>query len=292
MAKEDDLMAPGHRTCAGCGGAIAARMLLRATGPDVIMCQATGCMEVATTPYPETAWKVPWIHSLFENPSSVASGVVASLKKQGNDHTKVICFAGDGSTYDIGFGCISGMFERNDDVLYVCYDNEAYMNTGIQKSGGTPEYASTTTSPPGKHSKGRLGRKKPLVEIAAAHGIPYAATASIGYPADFKNKVKKALSIKGAKFIVVYASCPTGWGIDGADTITLAKSVVQTGMWPLYEIENGVKKFTLKLPERKPVSEYLGAQKRFKHLKEEDVAHIQKEVDEYWEKAEKSNCIL
>jgi len=282
--REDELLASGHRTCAGCGSIIAIRQAMRVIGDDVIVCQATGCMEVTTTPYPETSWKVPWIHSLFENPTAVASGISAALKKQGKD-TKVVSFGGDGSTYDIGFGSLSGMLERNEDVLYICTDNEAYMNTGVQRSGGTPRYASTTTSPPGKVSKGKIQFKKPIVDIAAAHHIPYVAQASIGYHIDFRDKVKKALEYEGSKVIVVLSPCPPGWGADASKTVDISKLAVETGLWPLLEIVEGEKRYTYTPTERKPVEDYLKLQKRFKHLNPDDIADIQAQVDKYWEKA-------
>ncbi len=208
----------GHRACGGCAAALAARTILDAAGKDTIVVSSTGCMEVFSTPYPETAWKVPWIHSLFENNSAVASGIVASLKKQGRKE-KVIALGGDGATFDIGMLCISGAFERGHDFVYICYDNEAYMNTGIQRSGATPYDASTTTSPAGKCSSGNRRPKKDLPMILAAHGAPYVATASVAYLPDLKKKVEKALATEGPCYLQVHAPCCTGWGFEGEKTI-------------------------------------------------------------------------
>jgi len=272
-------LAPGHATCAGCGAALAMRQILEATGDDIIVCMATGCIEVTTTQIPLTAWKVPWIHVTFENATSVAAGVKAALDYSRNDHTQVLAIGGDGAFADIGFGALSGSLERGDDILIICYDNEAYSNTGMQRSGATPLYAATSTSPAGKIIHGKQEWKKDLPSIAAAHHIPYVATASIGFPADLKMKIQKAMKIKGPRFIHIHATCPVGWGFDSSKTIEMAKLAVQTRMWELYEIENGVKKITIDL-EKKPVSEYLTKQKRFKHLTEEEVKEIQRRIDE------------
>ncbi len=274
-----DLFAPGHRACAGCGPAIAMRHILRASGPDVIIAQATGCMEVTTTPYPETAWGVPWIHVTFENAAAVSSGIAEALKMQKNEHTKVIAIGGDGGSADIGFGALSGMLERGHDVLYITYDNESYANTGVQRSGLTPKYASTTTTPAGKKIPGKTQRKKDLPTIAAAHHIPYVATASVAFIEDFEAKIKKALSIKGPKYIQILAPCVPGWGINENKTIYYARKAVETGMWVLYEIENGKLKINFKPDKLAPVKEYLEGQKRFKHLTESMIKEIQSEVE-------------
>ncbi len=278
-----ELIAPGCRTCAGCGEILAVRMLLRATGPNVIVCQATGCMEVTTTPYPETSWEIPWIHLTFENAAAVATGVRAALKKLGKEDTKVIALGGDGGIVDIGFQAVSGALERGEDILIVCTDNEAYMNTGIQRSGATPKYATTTTTPAGKNSLGKSQWKKGMVEICAAHGIPYAASASVAFPADLAMKVKKALSIKGPKYLHIHSPCPPGWGFETNETIKLAKAAVDCGLWALYEIENGKVKINYKPAELKPVKEYMGVQKRFKHLDDAHMAEIQKQAQERWQ---------
>ncbi|HUU75590.1 MAG TPA: pyruvate synthase subunit PorB [Methanoregulaceae archaeon] len=282
-----DLFESGHRACGGCAAALAAKLILEAAGEDTIVVSATGCMEVFSTPYPETAWKVPWIHSLFENNSAVASGVVASLKKQGRS-SKVIAIGGDGATFDIGMLCISGAFERGHDFTYICYDNEAYMNTGIQRSGATPYDASTTTSPAGKCSFGNPRPKKDMPMILAAHGAPYIATASIAYPADLKKKVQKAINIPGPCYIQVHAPCCTGWGFEGEKTIAIGKLAIDTGLWVNYEMENGMVTRAKKV-KRKPVEEYLKEQKRFRHLfkprtNDEEIAKIQQIADRNAEK--------
>ncbi|MCX8174343.1 MAG: pyruvate synthase subunit PorB [Thermoplasmata archaeon] len=283
---EESLFASGHTACAGCGATIALRLLLAAAGKNTIVCQVTGCMEVVSTGYPNTAWKVPYIHVAFENAAAVASGVDAALKAKGEREGKnIIALGGDGGTYDIGLQALSGMLERGHDVLYVCYDNEAYMNTGIQRSSATPYGASTTTSPPGKFSIGEDTPKKPLAEIVAAHRPSYVATASVGYYQDFQTKVKKALSKKGPSFILVYTPCPTGWRTPSEKTMEIAKLAVDTGYLILWEMENGDRN-TLKVTKmppkpRKPVEEYLKIQGRFRHLmnKPEELKKIQELVD-------------
>jgi len=259
-------LAPGHRGCAGCGAALAVKLVLEGAGDDVVVCSPTGCLEVFTTPFPDNAWEVPWIHSLFENPAAVASGVESALRAKGNDHTKVMVIAGDGSTFDIGFGAISGMWERGHDITYVCYDNEAYMNTGIQRSSSTPFCAATTTSPAGKVSFGKLQNKKNMPEIAVAHGCPYVATASMGYPRDVIKKTRKAVETEGPTYLQVHSTCCTGWYFDPSLTAEIARLAVETALYPLVEFENGELVSVHKLSKRKPVEEYLRAQGRFKHL--------------------------
>ena len=257
---------PGHRACAGCGQASAVRIVMEAAGPNVIVANATGCLEVFSSPHPETAWGVPWIHSLFENHPAVASGIEAALKKQGRlEQTKVLCFGGDGATLDIGFGALSGMFERNHDVLYVCMDNEAYMNTGVQRSGSTPFAASTTTSPAGRRSSGEDRPKKDLPAIAAAHGIPYVATASMALFADLRRKVRKALEVRGARYLQVHVPCPPGWGYDEQASVDIGKLAIESGLYPLVEWENGEVVRVRKI-KKVPVEEYLKPQRRFRHL--------------------------
>ena len=266
MAQTETLFKPGHTACAGCGQAIAARLVVDAAGKNTIIANATGCLEVFSTKYPQSAWAVPWIHSLFENAAAVASGVESALRHLGKkDGINVIAQAGDGGTADIGLQALSGMFERGHDVLYVCYDNEAYMNTGIQRSGLTPMDSNTTTSPPGSASRGNPRPKKPMADIAAAHGIPYVATASVGYPQDVTRKVKKALGIKGPKYIHIHAPCPLGWRHESSQTFVVAKLAVETGLFPLIEIENGVLK-PHTIAQVKPVEEYLRLQGRFQHV--------------------------
>jgi len=277
----------GHRACGGCGEALAARLVMKGVGKNTIVVAATGCMEVFSTSYPETAWKVPWIHSLFENASAVASGVEASLKKQGRTE-KVVVMAGDGATFDIGMICISGAFERGHDFTYICYDNEAYMNTGIQRSGATPYDASTTTSPAGSCSFGNKLPKKDMPQIIAAHGAPYVATASIAYPADLMQKVEKAINTKGPTYVQIHVPCCTGWGFEGDQTIAIAKLAIETGLWVNYEMVDG-KVTKVKKVVKKPVEEYLKTQKRFRHLfkpKRQDIeiAAIQAIADKNFER--------
>lgn len=271
------LFTPGHRACPGCGATVAVRAILEATGPNVIVVSPTGCLETFTSPYPYTCWGVPWLHVLFENAAAVASGVEAGLKYQGlAGKVKVVVIGGDGGTFDIGLGALSGMFERGHDVTYICYDNEAYMNTGVQRSGATPVGASTMTTPAGAHAWGKEQAKKNMPAIALAHGIPYVATASIAYPKDLVRKVKHALAIPGPKYLEVHSPCPIGWGFDASQTIQIAELAVQTGLMPLYEARRGEPLKARKLNRRRPVAEYLQLQKRFRHLFEraEGAAHI------------------
>lgn len=274
-----EFFAPGHRTCSGCGEAIAIRLILEATGKNVIIANATGCLEVTTTPYPETSWKVPWIHVTFENAAAVAGGIESAMRALGKTGTKVIAIGGDGGMVDIGLQCISGALERGHKITIITLDNEAYMNTGVQRSGATPFGASTTTSPAGKQSRGNDTFEKDMPAIVAAHHIPYVATASIAYPMDLQKKIKKALE-KQPSYLHVHVPCPVGWGYDSSKTIEIGKRAVETGCWNLYEIEDGKFTYTFKPKERKPVSEYLKGQKRFKHLTDADIAQIQKHVDE------------
>ncbi len=266
-----NLLAPGHTACMGCGQSLGARLVLNAAGPNTIVANATGCLEVFTTRDPQSSWEVPWIHSLFENAAAVASGIEAALKALGRtNEAKVIAQGGDGGTADIGMGALSGMFERKHDVLYVCYDNEAYMNTGIQRSSLTPLDSRTTTSPSGKVSFGNITNKKDLPAIAVAHGVPYVATTSVAYPKDIEKKVKKALSINGPKYIQVHVPCPLGWYYDPAQTITVARLAQQTGLFPIFEIENGQVASVMKIGVVKPVDEYLKLQGRFRHLTQKE----------------------
>jgi pyruvate ferredoxin oxidoreductase beta subunit len=254
----------GHRACGGCGPALAARLILKAAGPNTIVASATGCLEVFSTPYPETVWKVPWIHSLFENQAAVGSGIEAALKKQGRKE-KVVIIGGDGATFDIGMLCISGAFERGHDFTYICLDNEAYMNTGIQRSGATPLDANTTTSPPGKCSTGNRRPKKDMPAILAAHGSPYVAVTSLAYPNDLMQKVERAIEVKGPSYVQVHSPCATGWGFEGDRTMVVGKLAVETGLVVLFEQTDGTVTKVKKVV-RKPVEEYLKVQKRFAHL--------------------------
>ncbi len=275
------LFKSGHTACAGCGQAIAARLVVEAAGANTIIANNTGCLEVFTTKYPETAWGVPWIHSLFENSAAVASGIEAALKYLGKKETiNVIAQGGDGSTADIGLQALSGMLERGHDILYVCYDNEAYMNTGVQRSGLTPFDTNTTTSPSGEQSSGNIRPKKPMPEICLAHGIPYVATASAGFPQDLQRKVKKAISIKGPKYIQIHVPCPLGWRHETNQMLPVAKLAVDCALYPLFEYENGVLTGRKQIVP-KPVDEYLKIQGRFKHLlnNPEEVKKIQEIAD-------------
>ena len=261
----------GHRACQGCGEALGARFAIdaamRATNNQLIAANATGCLEVFTTPYPETAWSIPWIHSLFGNAPAVASGIAAAMKAKGRDDVRVIAQGGDGGTTDIGFGCLSGMFDRNDDVLYICYNNEAYMNTGVQRSSATPGAARTaTTMPVGPEPGNDFATGKSVPLIAMAHQIPSVATASVHDLHDLEHKVSKAMSFHGARYIEISVPCPLGWGSKPGDTIKIARLAVQTGMFPLFEAENGDVTGVTKIRQHQPVGEYLKLQRRFAHV--------------------------
>jgi pyruvate ferredoxin oxidoreductase beta subunit len=260
----------GHRACQGCGEALGARWVLdaamRATGGNLVVVNATGCLEVFTTPYPESAWQVPWLHSLFGNAASVATGVAAAMRVKGSP-VRVLAQGGDGGTTDIGFGGLSGMFERNDDVLYVCYDNEAYMNTGVQRSSATPAGARTATTPAvGPNPGNDFGKGKNVPLIAMAHGIPYVATASVADLHDLEDKVERAIRMEGARYLHVHVPCPLGWGTASDATIHVARLAVECGLYPLFEAENGAVKRRISIRHREPVEPYLRAQGRFAHL--------------------------
>jgi pyruvate ferredoxin oxidoreductase beta subunit len=268
----------GHRACQGCGEALGARFAIdaamRATNNQLIAANATGCLEVFTTPYPETAWSIPWIHSLFGNASAVASGIAAALKAKGRTDVRVIAQGGDGGTTDIGMGCLSGTFDRNDDVLYICYNNEAYMNTGVQRSSATPAAARTATTMPVGDEPGNVfntGKSVPL--IAIAHQIPYVATASVHDLHDLEHKVVKAMNIRGARYIEIFVPCPLGWGSIPGDTIKVARYAVESGMYPLLEGEHGEITAVTKMRKRIPVADYLKLQKRFSHVFKPANAH-------------------
>ena len=288
--QQKELFASGHRMCAGCAEGIAIRNILMEAGPNTIATIATGCLEVVSTAYPQTAWEIPIIHAAFENAASVASGVEVALRELGRkEEVNVIAFAGDGGTFDIGFQALSGMLERGHDVTYICLDNEAYMNTGIQRCSSTPWGASTTTSPPGVCSIGESEPKKPIAAICAAHDIPYVATATVAYIKDLQKKVRKALDAEGPAFLHVFTPCPTGWRHGSDDSVELSRLAVETGVFVLWEAVDGDicnLTVTRKPKKRKPVTEYLNKQRRFKHLSDADIQKIQQEVDEKWSKLE------
>lgn len=296
LTKKEVLLSSGHRMCAGCGAPTIVKMVLLASDYPVIASNATGCLEVSTCISDYTAWKIPWIHNAFENAAATISGVETmyrALKKQGkiDKEIKFIAFGGDGGTYDIGLQSLSGAMERGHDMLYICYDNGAYMNTGIQRSSATPYGADTTTRPAGSVVQGKTELRKNLTKIMAAHNIPYAAQASPSHYMDLMQKVRKALDIKGPKFMNIISSCNRGWRTKTDDAITMCRLAVETCSWPLYEIENGVTKITFKPKEKKAVEEFLKPQGRFKHLFKPDnewmLKKIQEDIDREWERLQK-----
>jgi pyruvate ferredoxin oxidoreductase beta subunit len=273
--ERSNTLTSGHRACQGCGEALGARYTLdaamRATDGRLIAANATGCLEVFSTPFPESSWQLPWIHSLFGNAPAVAAGVAAALKVKGREDVRVVGQAGDGGTVDIGFACLSGMFERGDDVLFVCYDNEAYMNTGVQRSGATPPAARTAnTKPVGGVPGNVFGQGKNVPLIAMAHEIPYVATATVAEPRDLEAKVERAMELRGARYIHVFVPCPLGWGSASKDTIRLARLVKETGLFPVFEAEHGDVVAVSRIRRRVPVTEYLKLQRRYAHLFGED----------------------
>ncbi len=287
--------APGHRACIGCGEALAVRLACKALGQNVIIANATGCMEIVSSPLPYTSWRVPWIHTLFENTAAVASGIESGLKmlmKKGRiaqQEITVVAMAGDGGTSDIGIQALSGALERGHNFLYLCFDNEAYMNTGIQRSSATPFGASTTTSPAGKVSIGQFTWKKNMPAIAAAHNIPYVATACPSYPFDLMAKVEKGAATPGPAYVHILSVCPTGWRCATDLTIRIGRLAVETGIFPLYEIENGRYKLNLDFPQLRPVTDYMKLQGRFRHLSGALINKIQQRVSaEYAELKEKA----
>jgi pyruvate ferredoxin oxidoreductase beta subunit len=279
----------GHRACQGCGEALGARYALdaalRACGGDMIAANATGCLEVFSTPYPESSWQLPWVHSLFGNAPAVATGIAAALKAKGRTSTRVVGQGGDGGTVDIGFACLSGMFERNDDVLYICYDNEGYMNTGVQRSAATPPAARTaTTQAVGDEPGAPWGQGKSAPLIALAHEIPYVATATIADLRDLEAKVTHAMSLHGARYIHVLVTCPLGWGAASKDSIKIARLATESGIFPVFEGERGDVTDVTKIRRRVPVEEYLKLQKRYAHLfsperRDDVIARIQAKAD-------------
>jgi len=282
--------APGHRACIGCGEALAVRLACKVLGQNVIIANATGCMEIVSSPLPYTSWRVPWIHTLFENTAAVASGIEAGLKvlvRKGRipaQDTKVVAMAGDGGTSDIGLQALSGAFERGHNFLYICFDNEAYMNTGIQRSSATPYGAFTTTSPPGKVSIGQVTWKKDMPAIAVAHNIPYVATACHSYPFDLMAKVRKGIAVNGPAYVHILSVCPTGWRCPVDLTIRMGRLAVETGIFPLYEVEEGKYKLSVDLPKLRPVTDYLKLQGRFRHLSEDVMNEIQQRVNKEYAK--------
>ncbi|MDR1657084.1 MAG: pyruvate ferredoxin oxidoreductase [Deltaproteobacteria bacterium] len=289
--KGPDSLAPGHRACQGCGEVLALRLLLKSLGTEFIAVSATGCMEVCTGPYPQSAWRMPWIHVAFENAAAVASGVEAAthvLRRKGRGYDQripVVAVAGDGGTADIGLQALSGALERfHENFVYICLDNEAYMNTGIQRSSSTPFGANTTTSPVGSHSKGQYTWKKNMPAIAAAHGIPYVATANPAFHLDLMNKIRRAVAIEGPAYIHVYAPCPTGWRMKPELAIESGKLAVSTRIFPLYEVIEGNYVINRKVENPTPIAEYFKIQGRFRHLKEADIATITDRVNKEYEK--------
>jgi len=293
LSKKEEKLTGGHRLCAGCGAGIIARQVLLACERPVVVANATGCLEVATTIFPYTSWNVPWFHSAFENAAASISGIETAykaLKKKGKvtEDIDFIAFGGDGGTYDIGLQALSGAMERGHRILYVCYNNEAYMNTGIQRSSATPLGATTTTAPSGKKSSGKIQTRKDLTAIMIAHNISFAAQTAVGFHNDLISKVQKALASNGPAFINVLQPCRLGWAYPPEDTILLGKLAADTCVWPLYEVANGEYKLSYKPKEKKPVIEWLKVQGRFKHLfkpgNEGVLEQIQKDVDKNWEK--------
>lgn len=294
LSKREDRLAPGHRLCAGCGAGIVVRQILAAVDEPVVIANATGCLEVSTTIFPYTSWRVPWIHNAFENAASTMSGVETAyraLVKRGKipeQNVKFIAFGGDGGTYDIGIQALSGALERGHKMMYVCYNNEAYMNTGIQRSSATPLGANTTTSPAGKVIPGKMQPRKDLTAICAAHNIPYVAQASPHNWRDLMEKARKGVAADGPAFLNVLSSCNRGWRHDTDTTVEVMRLATDTCVWPLYEVENGVWRLTYKPKVKKPVTEWLQAQGRFRHLFRPEnqymIERIQQDVDERWER--------
>ncbi|MBL7169789.1 MAG: pyruvate synthase subunit beta [Candidatus Aenigmarchaeota archaeon] len=286
---KEELLVGGHAACQGCGSVLGLRLALKALGKNTIIINASGCMTLLPT-YPLTSFKVPWIHVAIENGGAVASGISRALKMKGQTNVNVVVYAGDGATYDIGFQSLSGALERGDNFIYVCYNNQSFGNTGVQRSSATPYGAYTTTTPTGKTSHvGNPKERKPLTKIVAAHGIPYAATASVSYPLDYIRKLQKAAKIKGPKFINLLTPCQPGWGFDTHDTVNVGKLAVQTGFWPLYEMENGQFRLTMSRGKLKPIQEFLKTQVRFRHLERKYIMLMQQKINERWRKLLKGN---
>jgi len=293
LLSQKEYFVPGHRACQGCAEALALRLVAKALGRNNVIASATGCMEIVSSPLPFTSWGVPWMHVAFENAAAVASGIEAGLKvlmrkeRIPRRRINVMAMAGDGGTSDIGLQALSGAMERGHDFVYVCFDNEAYMNTGIQRSSATPFGASTTTSPAGKVVPGQTTWKKNMPEIAAAHNIPYVATACSSYPFDLMEKVKKAAAIKGPAYVHILSVCPTGWRLPPQLAIHAGRLAVETGMFPLYEVEHGRYKLNVDLAELRPIEEYLKIQGRFRHLTPEMIEKIQQRIQKDYETLKK-----
>ncbi len=289
MLTQKEYFAPGHRACQGCAEVLAVRLAAKALGRNVIVANATGCMEIVSSPLPFTSWKVPWFHVAFENTAAVASGIESALKvlmRKGRiPQKKIVTLAmgGDGGTADIGLQALSGALERGHDFTYICTDNEAYMNTGIQRSSSTPFGASTTTSPAGKAAMGQVTWKKNMPAIAAAHNIPYVATACPSYPIDLVQKVKKAAGIKGPAYVHILSVCPTGWRSAPELSIKLGRLAVETGVFPLYEVERGQYRMSMDFPKLRPIKEYFKLQGRFRHLTDDMIEEIEKRLHQEYE---------
>ena len=289
VARQEALFASGHRACHGCGMALVVRHILKATGKNVIVVTPTGCLETFTSPYGYSPWGVPWIHHLFENGPSVASGIVAALRAQKRDSIRVLVIGGDGATFDIGFGALSGMLERGDDVFYICTDNGAYMNTGGQRSGSTPMYAATTTHPAGRESMGKTEMMKDLPGIVVAHGVPYVATASVAYLKDLQKKVKRAMKFHGPRYLQIDTPCPSVWGFPSERTLEIGRLGSDCGLVPIFEMEDGKITGRRKIKKKIPVTDYLKAQARYRHLFRDDrgqaeIARLQGMADRNIEK--------
>ena len=286
LINKKELLSGGHRACAGCGEVLAVRLMCKALGENTVIASATGCMEIVTSMYPTTAWEVPWIHVAFENAAAVASGVEAGLKalrrkgKIADCDVKVVGMAGDGGTMDIGMQALSGAMERGHDMLFVCFDNEGYMNTGYQRSSGTPMGASTTTAPAGKVSIGQKTWKKNMPEIMVAHNVQYVATACPSYPLDFIRKVEKAKKVKGPSYIHCLTVCINGWRCSSDQAVSLGRLAVETGIFPLYEVENGKHKLSAEVPKKlRPIKDYFKSQGRYRHLNDDEINRIQDRVN-------------
>jgi len=288
LVTKEELLSSGHRACQGCGLAINIRLALKVLGKDTICCTPASCWSGVGSAYPDAAWEVPWMQTLFENVSPVAGGIDAAFRileekgKRAPRKTNVVFFAGDGATADIGLGSLSGTLERGHKIIYICMDNEAYMNTGIQRSSATPHGAATTTTPVGSVIAGQQTYKKNVPAIVADHDIPYVATASVSYPFDYMAKVKKAMEADGPSYIHVYSVCPTGWRSAPDMTVEIGKLAVETGLFPLWELQNGEYTLNVNPAKLKPIAELFKTQGRFRHMKPDDIADMQARIDKAW----------